>query len=44
VLILDRRVLNKSYGRIFLRSLPDTEIIRGDSAGVFSRMEEFFRG
>jgi ATP-dependent DNA helicase DinG len=43
VLILDRRVLNKSYGRIFLRSLPDTEIIRGDSAGVFARMEEFFR-
>jgi ATP-dependent DNA helicase DinG len=44
VLILDRRVLNKSYGRIFLRSLPDTEIVRGDSAGVFSRMEEFFKG
>jgi len=44
VLILDRRVLNKSYGRIFLRSLPDTEIVRGDSAVVFSRMEEFFKG
>jgi ATP-dependent DNA helicase DinG len=44
VLILDRRVLNKSYGRIFLRSLPETEIIKGDSAGVFSRMEEFFKG
>ncbi len=43
VLILDRRVLNKSYGRIFLRSLPDTEIVRGDSTGVFSRMEEFFK-
>ena len=42
VLILDRRVLNKSYGRIFLRSLPDTEIIRGDSADIFARMKEFF--
>ena len=42
VLILDRRVLNKSYGRIFLRSLPDTEIIRGESADVFTRMEAFF--
>lgn len=44
VLILDRRVLNKSYGRIFLRSLPDTEIVRGDSAGIFGRMKEFFKG
>ena len=42
VLILDRRVLNKSYGRIFLRSLPDTEIVRGDSEDVFARMETFF--
>ncbi|HIJ88057.1 MAG TPA: helicase, partial [Desulfuromonadales bacterium] len=44
VLILDRRVLNKSYGRIFLRSLPDTEIVRGDSSGIFARMAEFFGG
>ena len=44
VLILDRRVLNKSYGRIFLRSLPDTEIIKGDSAGVFEKMAAFFKG
>ncbi len=42
VLILDRRVLNKSYGRIFLRSLPDTEIVKGDSAELFHRMEAFF--
>jgi ATP-dependent DNA helicase DinG len=44
VLILDRRVLNKSYGRIFLRSLPDTEIIKGDSSEIFRKMEEFFKG
>ncbi len=42
VLILDRRVLNKSYGRIFLRSLPDTEIISGDSVEIFRKMAVFF--
>jgi ATP-dependent DNA helicase DinG len=44
VLILDRRVINKNYGRIFLRSLPDTEIVSGDSADIFGKMEEFFKG
>lgn len=42
VLILDRRVINKSYGRTFLRSLPDTEIIKGDSGEMFGKMESFF--
>jgi ATP-dependent DNA helicase DinG len=44
VLILDPRVFSKSYGRTFLRSLPDTEIVKGDSAGVFDKMREFFKG
>ena len=43
VLILDRRVINKNYGRTFLRSLPDTEIIKGDSGEMFGRMEAFFK-
>ncbi|MDD5286503.1 MAG: helicase C-terminal domain-containing protein [Desulfuromonadaceae bacterium] len=43
VLILDRRVINKGYGKIFLRSLPETGIIKGESAAIFDRMEEFFR-
>ena len=43
VLILDRRVLNKSYGRIFLRSLPDTEIVKGTSCEIFDGLERFFR-
>ncbi|MEI6205266.1 MAG: helicase C-terminal domain-containing protein [Desulfuromonadales bacterium] len=43
VLILDRRVINKGYGRIFLRSLPDTGIVKGDSENMFRKMEEFFR-
>ena len=44
VLILDRRVTTKGYGKIFLRSLPDTELVRGDSDEVFTRMEAFFGG
>ncbi len=42
VLILDRRVTTKGYGKIFLRSLPETELVRGDSGEVFQRMEGFF--
>lgn len=42
VLILDRRVINKGYGRIFLRSLPETEIVKGDSKEIFAKMERFF--
>jgi ATP-dependent DNA helicase DinG len=44
VLILDRRVTTKGYGKIFLRSLPDTELVRGDSDEVFTRMKAFFEG
>ena len=44
VLILDRRVINKGYGRIFLRSLPETEIVRGDSEAILAKMGEFFGG
>ncbi|HEY4745479.1 MAG TPA: helicase C-terminal domain-containing protein, partial [Desulfuromonadaceae bacterium] len=43
VLILDRRVTTKGYGRTFLRSLPDTPLVTGDSGEVFARMEEFFK-
>lgn len=44
VLILDRRITTKSYGKIFLRSLPDTALVRGDSDEVFTKMEAFFSG
>jgi ATP-dependent DNA helicase DinG len=44
VLILDRRITTKGYGKTFLRSLPDTELIRGDSEEVFTRMKLFFEG
>jgi ATP-dependent DNA helicase DinG len=44
VLILDRRITTKGYGKIFLRSLPDTELVRGESAEVFKKMGAFFEG
>ena len=44
VLILDRRVTTKGYGKIFLRSLPDTPLVRGDSEEVFEKMGAFFGG
>ena len=44
VLILDRRITTKGYGKIFLRSLPETELVKGDSGEVFARMKEFFEG
>jgi ATP-dependent DNA helicase DinG len=42
VLILDSRVLSKNYGRYFLRSLPDGELVKGDGREVFSGMRAFF--
>lgn len=42
VLILDRRVISKNYGKTFLRSLPDTEIVRETSEILFQKMELFF--
>jgi ATP-dependent DNA helicase DinG len=42
VLILDRRITTKGYGKIFLRSLPATELVRGDSDEVFMKMRAFF--
>jgi len=44
VLILDRRVITKNYGKKFLRSLPETAIISGDSGEVFEKMAAFFGG
>ncbi len=42
VLILDKRVVTKNYGRIFLNSLPRCKIVAGPSAEVFNAMREFF--
>jgi len=42
VLILDRRIITKGYGKIFLRSLPETPMITGNSDLVLEKMKEFF--
>jgi ATP-dependent DNA helicase DinG len=42
ILILDSRVLSKNYGRYFLRSLPDAQLVKGDGALVFAAMRPFF--
>ena len=42
VLILDSRVLSKNYGRSFLKSLPETRIVKGESGEVFAAMASFF--
>ena len=42
VLILDTRVLKRSYGGVFLRSLPAAGMARGDSDAVFAEIANFF--
>ena len=42
VLVLDSRVRSKNYGRIFLRSLPEVEMVSGPGVDVYRRMREFF--
>jgi ATP-dependent DNA helicase DinG len=42
VLILDSRVLSRGYGRLFLRSLPDLEIVSAEREEVLSRLQKFF--
>jgi ATP-dependent DNA helicase DinG len=43
VLIFDRRVLSRNYGRIFLDSLPRATVTRGPGETVMHGMETFFR-
>ncbi|HZV83060.1 MAG TPA: helicase C-terminal domain-containing protein, partial [Geobacteraceae bacterium] len=42
VLILDSRVLTRNYGRIFLRSLPELEVVAAGGSEVLTRLESFF--
>lgn len=42
VLILDTRVVNKGYGRMFLRSLPPAQVLRGTSTEIWSALKSFF--
>ncbi len=43
ILILDRRVLDKSYGRTFLDSLPECRYVAGKSDLVLEKLIDFFQ-
>ena len=42
IVVLDKRILTKFYGRIFIQSLPGVGIAKGKSTEVFGRLAEFF--
>lgn len=42
IMIFDRRILEKSYGRVFLESLPDCQLVSGEREFVFGRVNDFF--
>lgn len=42
VAILDRRIVTKPYGRVFLRSLPETTFLKAPLEEIVGRIEEFF--
>jgi ATP-dependent DNA helicase DinG len=41
VIVLDPRVLIKSYGKIFLRSLPETKLFTGSARSLLDSLEDF---
>jgi len=42
VVLLDRRVLEKNYGRYFLESLPPAPVVRGPWPELRERLQEFY--
>ncbi|MBN2357661.1 DEAD/DEAH box helicase [candidate division KSB1 bacterium] len=42
VLIFDNRVITKTYGKRFLRSLPPSRLVSGPQQLVFAELEKFF--
>ncbi|MBN1349982.1 DEAD/DEAH box helicase [candidate division KSB1 bacterium] len=43
VLIFDKRVIEKYYGEVFLKSLPKCNIISGNQDKIFSELTAFFQ-
>jgi len=44
IIVLDSRVLTRSYGSVFLRSLPDARLMCKERAEVLAAVREFFEG
>lgn len=42
VIILDRRILTKHYGKVFLRSLPNPRLVKGPQNELLASLEAFF--
>ncbi|MBI4559610.1 MAG: DEAD/DEAH box helicase [Candidatus Hydrogenedentes bacterium] len=42
ILVLDRRIVTKFYGKVFLESLPGMRIVTGPRRTVFAALREFF--
>ena len=42
VVVLDKRIVTKRYGKHFLNSLPDCEVVSGNFKDVLNRIELFF--
>lgn len=43
IVVLDRRILTKYYGRVFLDSLPGVPVVKGVRTQVFKALEEFYK-
>lgn len=44
VVVLDKRIITKFYGKIFLDSLPPLRMVKGPKQGVLLALERFFHG
>lgn len=44
ILIFDKRVIQKEYGAVFLKSLPKCNIVSGTREKIFSELSIFFKG
>ena len=43
IMIFDRRIVEMRYGRIFLNSLPECKLVRGEQELVFREINRFFQ-
>ena len=44
VICLDKRVMTKSYGKVFLKSLPPCPVFYEDTSRIVEKMELFYQG
>ena len=44
VIVLDKRIVTKFYGRAFIESLPAARLVRGPQRGVLLALDQFFHG